>query len=154
MSDDVHKKIIAKNKKALFQYFIEERFEVGIVLTGSEVKSLRLSGASIDDSHASVSGREIILYNTHISEYDKANQFNHTTRRPRKLLLHRKEINKLAHKIKLKGYTLIALELYFNDKNKVKLELGLAKGKKLHDKRETIKEREWKREQERAVKKR
>ncbi len=152
MSDD-YKKIIAKNKRALFEYFIEERMEAGIVLTGSEVKSLRLKGANIDDSHAASSGSEMILYNAHISEYDKAHQFNHNTRRPRKLLLHKKEINKLIGKTRTKGYTVVALAMYFNGSNKVKLEIGLAKGKKLHDKRESIKERDWKREQGRLAKK-
>lgn len=148
-----YKKIIAQNKKALFNYFIEERFEAGIILKGSEVKSLRLGKASIEDSHATNSGEEIYLYNSHIAEYEKANQFNHLSRRPRKLLLHLREIKKLISKIRIKGYTLIALSLYFNSKNTAKLELGLAKGKKLHDKRESLKEKDWKREQSRLIKK-
>ena len=146
-------KIIATNRKASFNYFIEERIEAGIILKGSEVKSLRLGKASIEDSHAENSGNEVFLYNCHIAEYDKANQFNHISRRTRKLLLHTKEIKKIIGKIRLKGYTLIALSLYFNQKNIAKVELGIAKGKKLHDKRESIKEKDWKRDQGRIMKK-
>lgn len=147
-----YKKTIAQNRKALFNYFIEERFEAGIVLKGSEVKSLRQGKASIEDSHAADSKGEMFLYNCHIAEYDKANRFNHDTRRPRKLLLHLREMKKIIGKIRLKGYTLIALELFFNKKNIVKVVLGIGKGKKLHDKRHSIKEREWNREQNRLRK--
>lgn len=147
-----YKKIIAQNKKATFDYFIEEEFEAGIVLKGSEVQSLRLGKASIVDSHATNDGMEIVLHNAHIAEYEKAHQFNHSTRRPRKLLLHKREIKKIIAKIRIKGYTLVALSMYFNEKNKIKVELGLAKGKKLHDKRETIKEKDWEREQGRMLK--
>ncbi|MGI4775616.1 MAG: SsrA-binding protein SmpB [Janthinobacterium lividum] len=146
-----YKKIIAQNRKALFNYFIEDRFEAGIILRGSEVKSLRLGKASIEDSHATNSGNEMFLYNSHIAEYEKANRFNHESRRARKLLLHSVEIKKMIGKIRLKGYTLVALSLYFDKKNKVKVELGLAKGKKLHDKRENLKEKDWKREQGRLL---
>lgn len=146
-----YKKIIAQNKKALFNYFIEERLEAGIVLKGSEVQSLRQGKASIEESHAADTGNEVFLYNCHIAEYEKANRFNHSTRRPRKLLLHKKEINKIIGKIKIKGYTLVALSMYFNKKNKIKIELGIAKGKKLHDKRESIKEKDWKRDQSRLI---
>ena len=149
---DPYKKIIAQNKRASFDYFIEEQFEAGIVLKGSEVQSLRLGKASIVDSHATNDGTEIMLHNAHIAEYEKANQFNHSTRRPRKLLLHKREIKKIIAKIRIKGYTLVAMSMYFNEKNKVKVELGLAKGKKLHDKRETIKEKDWVREQGRVLK--
>lgn len=148
-----YKKIIAQNRKALFNYFIEERLEAGIMLKGSEVQALRQGKASIEDSHAADAGNEIFLYNCHIAEYDKANQFNHDTRRSRKLLLHGKEIRKIIGKIRLKGYTLVALSLYFNNKNKVKVELGIAKGKKLHDKRQSIKEKDWNREQTRLLRK-
>jgi SsrA-binding protein len=148
-----YKKIIAQNRRAFFNYFIEERIEAGIVLKGSEVKSLRQGKASIEDSHAENSGNEIFLYNCHIAEYDKANQFNHSSRRTRKLLLHSREIKKIIGKIRLKGYTLIALSLFFNQKNIVKVELGVAKGKKLHDKRESIKEKDWKKDQARLMKK-
>jgi SsrA-binding protein len=146
------RKIIAQNKKAAFDYFIEERLEAGIVLTGSEVKSLRNGKANIVDSHAAADGNELVLHNLYIAEYEKASQFNHSTRRPRKLLLHRSEIKKILAKIKIRGYTLVALSIYFNHKNMVKVELGLAKGKKLHDKRETIKERDWEREQGQLLK--
>ncbi|MFY9589918.1 SsrA-binding protein SmpB [Rickettsia endosymbiont of Halotydeus destructor] len=146
-----YKKIIAQNKKALFEYFIEESLEAGIVLKGSEVQSLRLGKASIEESHAAASLNEIFLYNCHIAEYEKANRLNHSTRRPRKLLLHGREIRKIIGKIKLKGYTLVALSLYFNKKNKIKVELGIAKGKKLHDKRQTLKEKDWKRDQGRLM---
>ncbi len=148
-----YKKIIAQNKKARFNYSIETEFEAGIVLTGSEVKSIRAGKISIPDSHAAPNKEEeIFLYNCHIAEYEKANRFNHATLRPKKLLLNKKEINKIIGKIKLKGYTLIVLSVYFNNKNRVKLELGLAKGKKNHDKRQTIKERDWKKEQGRLLK--
>ncbi|PCJ29592.1 MAG: SsrA-binding protein [Rickettsiales bacterium] len=146
-----YKKIVANNKRAQFEYFIEERMEAGIVLTGSEVKSIRGGGVAIADSHAAFSDGELYLYNCHIAEYEKANRFNHETRRPRKLLLRGKEIQKILGKIKLKGYTLMALSVYFNSKNMIKIELGLAKGKKQHDKRQTIKENDWKREQGRIM---
>ncbi|MGI4753131.1 MAG: SsrA-binding protein SmpB [Janthinobacterium lividum] len=146
-----YKKIIAQNKKALFNYFIEERLEAGIVLKGSEVQSLRQGKASIEESHAADTGNEVFLYNCHIAEYEKANRFNHSTSRPRKLLLHKKEINKIIGRTKIKGYTLVALSMYFNKKNKIKIELGIAKGKKLHDKRESIKEKDWKRDQSRLI---
>ncbi|XVN43061.1 MAG: SsrA-binding protein SmpB [Candidatus Rickettsia vulgarisii] len=146
-----YKKIIAQNKKAYFNYFIEEKIEAGIILTGSEVKSLHQGKASIEDSHAENSGNEVLLYNCHIAEYEKANRFNHSTRRTRKLLLHSSEIRKIIGKIRVRGYTLVALSLYFNKKNIVKVELGIAKGKKLHDKRETIKEKDWKRDQARLM---
>jgi SsrA-binding protein len=144
-----YKKVIAQNKRALFEYFIEEKIEVGIVLTGSEVKSIRAGQVALADSHAATENGELFLYNCHISEYEKANRFNHATRRPRKLLLHKRELQKIFGKIKLKGYTLMALSIYFNKKNMIKVELGLSKGKKQHDKRQTMKENDWKREQDR-----
>ena len=146
-----YKKIISQNRRATFDYFIEEKIEAGIVLLGSEVKSIRLGKANIEDSHATDSNNEVFLHNLYIAEYDKANNFNHDTRRPRKLLLRSKEIKKIIGKIRIKGYTLIALSLFFNHKNKIKVELGIAKGKKLHDKRESIKEKDWKRQQERIL---
>ncbi len=147
------RKLIAQNKKAYFDYFIEEKYEAGIVLLGSEVKSLRLGKANINDTHAGISKGEIVLFNSHIAEYEQANRFNHEPRRTRKLLLHKQEIRKLIGKLKTTGYTLVALSMYFNEKNLVKIELGLAKGKKQFDKRQTIKEKEWKRDQERIMKK-
>lgn len=145
------KKLIAKNKKATFDYSIEEEMEAGIVLKGSEVKSLRNGKGSINESHAIVSEGEIFLHNCHIDEYEKANRFNHAARRPKKLLLHAKEIRKIIGKVKIKGYSLIAMSLYFNDRNRVKVQLALAKGKKQHDKRESIKEKDWKRQQGRLL---
>lgn len=145
------KKFVAQNKKASFEYFIEERFEAGVVLIGSEVKSLRSGKVSIADTHAAMDRGELFLHNCHIAEYEQANRFNHSTKRPKKLLLHRGEIKKILGKIKLKGYTLVALSIYFNHKNLVKIELGLSRGKKQHDKRQTIKEKDWQREQERIL---
>lgn len=150
MSDE-YKKIVAQNKRASFEYFIEERLEAGIVLTGSEVKSIRERKVALADSHAAAENGELFLYNCHIAEYEKANRFNHATLRPRKLLLHKRELQKIFGKIKLKGYTLMALSMYFNKKNMIKVELGLAKGKKQHDKRQTIKDQDWQREQGRIM---
>jgi SsrA-binding protein len=146
-----YKKIISQNRKAYFNYFIEEKLEAGLILKGSEVQSLRQGKANIEDSHATNIDDGIFLYNSYIEEYEKANRFNHAARRPRKLLLHSREIKKIIGKIRLKGYTLIALSLYFNKKNIAKVELGLAKGKKLYDKRQDIKEKDWKREQGRTM---
>ena len=121
------------------------------MLKGSEVKSLREGKVSIEDAHADYSGGHIMLFNCHIQEYDKANQFNHLTRRPRILLMHKKEIKKIISKIKVKGYTLVLTSIYFNEKNKVKLALAIGKGKKLHDKRETLKEKDWERTQAKVM---
>ncbi len=146
-----YKKLIAQNKKASFEYFIEEKLEAGIILTGSEVKSIRLGKVTIADTHAAMGSEGLYLYNCHIAEYEQANRFNHSTRRPRKLLLHKRELKKIIGKIKLKGYTLIALSMYFNKKNLVKIELGLSRGKKQHDKRQSIKDKDWSREQGRLM---
>lgn len=146
-------KVICRNKKAGFNYFLEDKFEAGIALKGSEVKSLREGKANIEDAHADYNGLGIVLYNSYIKEYEKANKFNHDSRRPRILLLHKKEIRKIIGKIKTKGYTLVATSIYFNEQNKAKIEIAIAKGKKLHDKRETLKEKDWKRSQERMVRK-
>ena len=145
-------RIIAQNRKARHDYHIEDNFEAGIVLQGSEVKSIRAGKISLNEAFASNIGDEIFLFHAHIAEYEKTNSlFNHETRRPRKLLLHRRQLNKLLGKIKTKGYTLVPLSLYFNNKNKVKVDLALAKGKHLYDKRATIKEREWKIEKARTL---
>ena len=144
-------KTIAENRRARFDYFLEQTFEAGMVLTGTEVKALRLGRANIAESYASAEGGEIVLVNAHIPEYGPANRFNHEPRRPRKLLLHRKEIDKLTGAIQREGRTLIPTRLYFDDKGRAKLELALAKGKKLHDKRETEADRDWKREQGRLL---
>ena len=152
MANQLSNRIIAQNRKARHDYHIEESFEAGIMLQGTEVKSLRVGQVSIADSFAGSIGDEIFLLHAHIPEYEKAHiLFNHESRRPRKLLLHRKQVNKLLGKIKTKGYTLVPLSIYFNEKNKVKVELALAKGKQLFDKRASIKEREWKVEKARTL---
>ncbi|WP_371219893.1 SsrA-binding protein SmpB [Orientia tsutsugamushi] len=144
-------KIVAQNRKAKFNYFIEDKMEAGIVLQGSELKSIRSGKVSIEDSYAAESSNEIFLYNSYIGEYKQANRFNHVPRRVRKLLLHRKEIQKIIGKLSVQGCTLVALSIYFNSKNKLKVELGLAKGKKQYDKRYAIKEQEWKKQQARIM---
>ncbi len=144
-------KIIATNRKASFNYFIEEKFEAGIILTGSEVKSLRAGKVSIDESYVGDIKGELYLLNAFISKYTQSNRFNHDETRPRKLLLHTNQINKLLGNLKKNGKTIIALQLYFNKNNKVKIEISLASGKKLFDKRAVIKERDWKREKSRLL---
>ena len=146
----VHK-LIAENRRARFDYFLEEMFEAGLQLTGTEVKALREGRANIAESYASVEGDEIALINAYIPEYGPANRFNHEPRRPRKLLLHRKQINKLIGAVQREGRTLIPTRLYFNEKGRAKLEFALAKGKKLQDKREASAERDWKRDQARLM---
>jgi SsrA-binding protein len=144
-------KPIAENRRARFDYFLEDSVEAGLVLTGTEVKSLRVGRANIAESYAAVEGREIVLINADIPPYGHANRFNHEPRRPRKLLLHRKQIDKLISSVQRDGRTLIPVKLYFNEKGMAKLEIALAKGKKLHDKRETEQARDWKREQGRLM---
>lgn len=146
-------KLICTNKKAFHEYFIEERVEAGMVLQGTEVKSLRMGKANLGDAFAMIRDGEAYLHNLHISPYDFGNRENHDPDRMRKLLLHKKEIVRLYSKIREQGYTLIPLRLYFKD-GKVKAELGLAKGKKLHDKREDMKKKEQKREVAQALKER
>jgi SsrA-binding protein len=143
---------IATNRRARHEYFIEETMEAGIVLTGTEVKSLRLGKGNLNDSYAQIKGVEVILYNCHISPYDFGNRFNHDPLRSRKLLLHKAEIRRLVGKIKEKGYTLVPLSLYFDQNNRVKVELALAKGKKLYDKREDLVKKDAEREMARALK--
>lgn len=150
MSADI--KIVCQNKKAYHDYFIDETFEAGIVLVGTEVKSLRLGMANLKDSYATVRNGELFLTNTHISPYKQADRFTQPEPdRTRKLLLHKKEINKLIGKTKEKGYTLIPTKIYFKN-GKIKVEIALAKGKKLFDKRETIKKKTVEREMEKAAK--
>lgn len=149
-----NEKVVATNRKAFHDYFIEERFEAGIVLQGTEVKSLRDGRANLQDSYASARDGEVYLYNCHISPYSHGNIMNHDPTRPRKLLLHKKEINKMMGKTQQKGLTLIPLRIYFSKRGHAKVELGLAKGKKLYDRRESIKTREAGREVERAIKER
>ena len=145
------KKIVAENRKARFNYEIIDTYEAGLVLTGTEVKSLREGKANIAESYASDEGGEIWLINSYLPEYLQANRFNHETRRRRKLLLSKREINRLRIAINREGMTLVPLKVYFNDVGRAKLELALAKGKKLHDKRETEKERDWTRQKGRLL---
>ena len=151
MPEPLPRKLIAENRRARFDYFLEDTFEAGLLLTGTEVKALRLGRANIAESYASAEGREIVLVNANFPEYGPANRFNHDPKRPRKLLLHRKEIDKMLGAVQREGRTLIPTKLYFNEKGMVKLELSLAKGKKLHDKRDTEADRDWKREQGRLM---
>jgi SsrA-binding protein len=144
-------KVVADNRRARFNYEIGETFEAGIVLTGSEVKSLRAGKATIGESYADSREGEIWLINSNIPEYTQAGRFNHLPKRPRKLLLHQRQINKLAGAVEREGMTVVPLKLYFNDKGRAKIEIALARGKKLHDKRETSKKRSWDRERGRLL---
>jgi SsrA-binding protein len=144
-------RIIADNRKARLNYEIGEVFEAGIALTGSEVKSLRQGKASIGESYADARGGEIWLVNANIPEYLQAGRFNHLPKRPRRLLLHRRQINKLSGAVEREGMTLVPLKLYFNEKGRAKIELALARGKKLYDKRQTEKKRSWERERGRLL---
>ncbi|MDJ1406824.1 MAG: SsrA-binding protein SmpB [Candidatus Midichloria sp.] len=142
-------KNISQNNRAYYDYFIEDIYEAGIVLTGTEVKSLRRGKVNIVEAHADETDGEIFLFNASIPEYTEANRYNHYPKRSRKLLLHANEIRKLIGLIKRRGYTLVPIAIYFNKKSKVKVALGLGKGKKNYYKRETIKEREWQRQKSR-----
>ncbi len=144
-------KIIAENRKARFNYEIGEVVEAGIALTGTEVKSLRQGKATIGESYADAKGGEIWLVNANIPEYLQASRFNHAPKRPRKLLLHRRQIDKLAAAVDREGMTIIPLKMFFNDKGRAKIEIALGRGKKLHDKRETEKKRTWERERGRLM---
>ena len=146
-------KVVAENRRARFDYFVEDRIETGIALTGTEVKSLRGGEGSIAESYAGVEGEEIWLINSHIPEYSHGNRQNHEPRRPRKLLLKSREIAKLQGAVTRQGLTLVPLSIYFNSSGRAKVELAVARGKKMHDKRETQKERDWKREQGRLLRK-
>ena len=144
-------KTIAENRRARFEYAIEDTWEAGLELRGSEVKSLRKGHVTIAESYASPEGSDIYLINADIPELLEANRFNHERKRPRRLLLHRKEINKMMTAVQREGMTLVPLKLYFNDRGRAKLLIALAKGKKLHDKRETAKERDWNRQKSRLL---
>jgi SsrA-binding protein len=144
-------KIVAENRRARYEYFLEQFFEAGIALTGTEVKSLRFGQGTIAESYAEVKDGQVNLINANIPEFSHGNRFNHEPRRPRKLLLHEREIAKMYQGVNREGMTLIPMAIYFNSKGRAKVELALAKGKKLHDKRETSKERDWKREQGRLM---
>lgn len=142
---------VAENRRARFDYELLDTFEAGIVLAGTEVKALREGKGSLAEAHAGEMGGEIWLFNAHIPEYGPANRFNHEPRRPRKLLLHRHEVNRLLGAVQREGMTMVPLRLYFNDRGMAKLAVALARGKKLHDKRETEKRRDWEREKSRLM---
>jgi SsrA-binding protein len=144
-------KVIADNRKARFNYEIGETFEAGLARTGTEVKSLRQGKAAVAESYAEPRGQELWLINANIPEYQQASRFNHAPKRPRKLLLHRRQINKLAAAVEREGMTIVPLKIYFNERGRAKIELALARGKKLHDKRETEKKRSWERERSRLM---
>jgi SsrA-binding protein len=145
------KKTVAENRRARFDYYIDETLEAGIMLTGTEVKSLRFGEGSIAESYAEVRGNECWLVNSNVPEFSHGNRFNHEPKRPRKLLLHQREIDKLQGAVERKGMTLVPLSIYFNSRGRAKVELALARGKNTADKRQTIKERDWKREQQRVM---
>ncbi|GGZ91087.1 SsrA-binding protein SmpB [Novosphingobium arvoryzae] len=145
------KKVVAENRRARFDYFIDETLEAGIMLTGTEVKSLRFGEGSIAESYAEVKNGEVWLVNSNVPEFSHGNRYNHEPKRPRKLLLHRREVDRLQGAVERKGMTLVPLSVYFNGRGRAKVELALAKGKNVADKRATIKERDWKREQSRIM---
>jgi SsrA-binding protein len=144
-------KTVAENRRAKFEYFLEEFFEAGIALTGTEVKSLRFGEGSIAESYAEVKGGQVWLVNANVPEYNFGNRFNHEPKRPRKLLLHERQIEKMHKALSRDGMTLIPLSIYFNPRGRAKVELALAKGKKLHDKRDVQKDRDWKRDKARLM---
>ena len=144
------RKVVIENRKARHEYHIEDTFEAGIVLTGTEVKSLRTGRGNLQDSFARIENGEVFLYNMHISPYEQGYRFNHDPKRPRKLLLHKMEINRLIGKVKERGFTLVPLRVYFK-KNWAKVELALAKGKKLYDRRQDIAAKDAQRDLERAL---
>jgi SsrA-binding protein len=144
-------RVVADNRKARFNYEILDTLEAGIALTGTEVKSLRQGKATIGEAYAGPSGNELFLFNAYIPEYLQANRFNHETRRPRRLLLHKRQIDKFIGATQREGFTVIPLKIYFNEKGRAKVELGLGRGKQLHDKRESEKKKDWERERGRLM---
>jgi len=144
-------RVVADNRKARFNYEIVDTLEAGIAFTGTEVKSLRQGKATIGEAYAGPSGNELFLFNAYIPEYLQANRFNHETRRPRRLLLHKRQIDKFLGATQREGFTVIPLKIYFNEKGRAKVELGLGRGKKLHDKRESEKKKDWDRERARLM---
>ncbi|TPW31993.1 SsrA-binding protein SmpB [Pararhizobium mangrovi] len=146
------RKVIADNRKARFNYEIVDTLEAGLVLTGTEVKALREGKANIAESYASSEDGEIWLINSYLPEYLQGNRFNHEPRRKRKLLLNRREMNRLAASVQKQGMSIVPMRLYFNDRGTAKLEIALARGKKVHDKRETEKQRDWNRQKQRLMK--
>jgi SsrA-binding protein len=151
VKDAAPSRLVAQNRKARHEYFIEEKLEAGIVLMGTEVKSLRQGRSTIAEAYATEKDGEIWLLNAYIPEYQSASRFNHETRRPRKLLLHRRQRDRLIGEVQREGITLVPLSLYFNARGIAKVELGIAKGKHKHDKRETIKQRDWQRQKARLM---
>ncbi len=149
---DPNYKVVAENRRARFDYAIEEDIECGVVLEGSEVKSLRAGGANVAESYATVDEGELWLVNSYIAPYEQAKTFTHEERRRRKLLVSRKELSNLWNATQRKGMTLVPLVLYFNHRGRAKLKIGIAKGKKLHDKRETSAKRDWNRQKARLMK--
>ncbi len=147
-------KTVAENRRARFDYHIEETFEAGIALSGTEVKSLRFGEGSIAESYAEIRGGEAWLVNANIPEFSHGNRHNHVPKRPRKLLLHEREINKLTGAVERQGMTMVPLSIYFNSRGRAKVELALAKGKQAHDKRASIKDRDWKRDKARIMRER
>ena len=145
------KKIVAENRRARYDYAFDTIYEAGIALTGTEVKSLRSGEGSIAESYAEVKGEEVWLINSNIPEFSHGNRFNHEPKRPRKLLLHEREIGKMFGAVARQGMTLVPLSIYFNGQGRAKVELAVAKGRKAHDKREHEKEKDWKREQGRLM---
>lgn len=146
-------KVIANNKKARHEYFVDEVYEAGLVLTGTEIKSIRNGRVSIKEAYAKIINGEALILGMNISPYEQGNRFNVDPLRPRKLLLHRREINKLIGKLKVGGVTLIPLRIYLNDRGKAKIEIAVARGKKLYDKRDSIARRDTERKMQRAMKK-
>ncbi|MCO5147832.1 MAG: SsrA-binding protein SmpB [Aquamicrobium sp.] len=151
---DTNGKTVAENRKARYSYEVMDTYEAGLALTGTEVKSLREGHANIQESYASAEGGEIWLINSYLPEYLQGNRFNHEPRRRRKLLLKKKEMAKLAQAVEREGMTMVPLKIYFNERGRAKLLLAIARGKKLHDKRETEKQRDWAREKGRLLKER
>jgi SsrA-binding protein len=144
-------KTVAENRRARFDYYIEDTFEAGIMLTGTEVKSLRFGEGSIAESYAEVRNGEVWLVNSNVPEFSHGNRFNHEPKRPRKLLLHEREIARLHGAVERKGMTLVPLSIYFNGKGRAKVELALARGKNVADKRQTVKDRDWQRQKARVM---
>jgi SsrA-binding protein len=147
-------KTVAENRRARYDYFIEDKFEAGLMLTGTEVKALRAGEATIAESYAEVRGGEVWLVNANVPEFSHGNRFNHEPRRPRKLLLNEREIDKMTGAVERKGMTLVPLSIYFNGRGRAKVELALAKGKNSADKRQTTKDRDWQRDKARLMRER
>ncbi len=148
---ELDREVVAQNRKARFDYFIEETFEAGLQLTGTEVKSLRGGRSTIAESYVTEDGGEAWLVNANIPLYASGNRYNHEPKRPRKLLLHKAQINKLIGAIQREGRTVVPLQVYFNEQGRAKIEIALAKGKQAHDKRQTIKDRDWQRQRSRLL---